>query len=435
MSNLINTRAAAAKVINRVVEKGESLNTALPKQAQKVAERDKALLQELCYGVLRYLPRLDFFCRSLMEKPLKGKQREAHFLVLVGIYQQLYTRIPPHAAVADTVNGVKDLKAHSLKGLINGVLRSFQRQQDELIQQADEKEALVFNHPSWLVNRLKAAYPDTFEQILAANNEKAPMWIRVNQSTEQLINYQKSLEESGIAASTTAKLSSGLLLEKPVDVNRLPDFATGASSVQDGAAQMAAQLLNCQPDELVLDACAAPGGKTAHILESQPRLKHLVAVDFDSKRLARVSENLERIGLEAELINGDASEPDSWWQGEQFDRILLDAPCSATGVIRRHPDIKWLRRDSDIAELARLQAKILRAMWLKLKPGGTLLYATCSVLPDENSHQIKEFLQETPDAILAKLTESETQEQPGLQLLPGQDNMDGFYYAKLTKQA
>ncbi len=446
----MKTRASAAKVLFQVVDKGQSLSSALPVAQQQLPVKDRALLQEICYGVLRWLPRLEFISRLLMEKPLTGKQRPVHFLILVGIYQLNYMRVPAHAAVAETVNAIKILKSPRLSGLVNAILRSYQRQQETLETQADGNDVCRYGHPGWIIKRLKAAYPTHWQQILTANNERPPMWIRVNRQHQDRADYQAQLAQDGIESSIPAADSgtyteapcsfsgcvadSALRLENPVDVHKLAQFDEGHSSVQDGAAQFAAQLLDAQPGELVLDACAAPGGKTAHILERQPALKHLVAVDFDQTRLLRVQENLDRIGLSAELIHGDASKPESWWQGPAFDRILLDAPCSATGVIRRHPDIKWLRRDADIAELAGLQASILDAMWQRLKPGGTLLYATCSVLPAENSEQIKAFLTRTPDAELIPIRPDESRDNPGWQILPDQCGMDGFFYAKLKKQ-
>ncbi|WP_434340542.1 16S rRNA (cytosine(967)-C(5))-methyltransferase RsmB [Motilimonas cestriensis] len=428
-----NVRAAAAQVLNNVVERGESLSNALPLAQQTVAARDRALLQELCYGVLRWLPRLDFFCKSLMDKPLTGKKRPLHYLVLVGIYQLLYTRIPAHAAVADTVNGVKELKAPALKGLINAVLRNFQRQEESLIAQVENNITLTYCYPSWIVKRLQANYPSNYQAILEAGNERAPMWLRVNRRHYSPEQYQTLLAESDITSETSTISSQALRLDKPIDVSKLTGFDQGASSVQDAAAQMAALLLDAQPGERILDACAAPGGKTAHILENQPDLQAMTAIDFDQKRLLRVQDNLDRIGLNASLIHGDASLPETWWDEQLFDRILLDAPCSATGVIRRHPDIKWLRRDSDIAELVQLQKAILKANWALLKSGGTLLYATCSILADENTQQIKGFLAENKDAILLPINPDDTPENPGWQILPGQEHMDGFYYAKLRK--
>ncbi|QUM78363.1 16S rRNA (cytosine(967)-C(5))-methyltransferase RsmB [Moritella sp. 24] len=431
----MKTRASAAKVLYQVVDRGQSLTTALPIAQQLLPAKDRALLQEICYGVLRWLPRLEFISRQLMSKPLTGKQRPVHFLILVGLYQLKFMRIPAHAAVAETVNAIKVLKSPKLSGLVNAILRNYQRQQDDLEAQADGNDACKFGHPGWLIKRIKAAYPEQWQDVLMANNERPPMWIRVNQQHHNQADYQALLAADEIVADIVESASSALRLEKPTDVYKLAGFAEGHSSVQDGAAQFAAQFLDAQPGELILDACAAPGGKTAHILERQPALKHLVAVDFDATRLSRVQENLTRMQLEAELIHGDASKPEDWWKGDKFDRILLDAPCSATGVIRRHPDIKWLRRDSDIAPLVQLQSEILDAMWQQLKPGGTLLYATCSILPAENSEQIAQFVARTPDAALIPLTKNSDDQASSWQILPNTQGMDGFFYAKLQKKA
>ena len=430
----MNVRAIAAKVLNQVVEKGQSLSQALPAIQQELSPKDKALVQMLCYGVLRTLPRLDFFCRSLMKKPLTGKQRDLHFLILVGIYQLLYTRIPSHAAVGETVNGAKALKKPALKGMVNGVLRSFLREQESLIEQADQQPALLYCHPSWLVKRLQAAYgEEKAAQIMTDNNQQAPMWLRVNSRFHDREQYLDLLKAQDKAAEIAEFNDNALCLENACDVYQLPGFEEGWVSVQDGAAQLAAHYLDAQPNDLVLDACSAPGGKTVHTLELQPELKQMVAVDFDEKRLLRVTENLTRLNLQATVIHGDASKPDDWWTGEQFDRILCDAPCSATGVIRRHPDIRWLRRDSDISELVSLQKNILNALWKKLKPGGVLLYATCSILPDENDLQINDFLKTTSDASLIPLSTQYNEQVTPRQILPNEQKMDGFYYAKLQK--
>ena len=270
---------------------------------------------------------------------------------------------------------------------------------------------------------------------MEANNQRPPMWIRNNGQRQSRDQMLARMAEVGINAQAGDEGADCILLERPCDVTKLPGFEQGDCSVQDGAAQLAAQLLDPQPGEWILDACAAPGGKTAHLLERQPDLAGVVAVDADDNRLKRVQENLDRIGLKARLIHGDASTPDQWWPEGQFDRILLDAPCSATGVIRRHPDIKWLRRDQDIRELAELQGRILAALWPRLKKGGTLLYATCSVLPEENRDQVHAFLAATKGARLVPLHEQDTPAAPGRQFLPGEAGMDGFYYAKLLKEA
>lgn len=425
----MNVRAAAAKVIYQVVDQGQSLSNVLPAAQQEIKDRDQALLQEICYGVLRWLPRLESITNKLMDKPLKGKQRVFHHLILVGLYQLGHMRIPAHAAVAETVNATKNLKKPQLRGLINAILRNYQRQQESLDQHAISHDAGRYGHPSWIVKMLKASYPEQLEAIVDANNTKAPMWLRVNRQHHNRDQYRALLDEAGIATELHPQASDALRLLKPCDVTQLPGFADGWVSVQDAAAQLAVEYLQPQAGELILDCCAAPGGKTAHIMERQPDTQ-VVAIDCDDNRLARVHDNLKRLKLDAQVLCADARYPSQWWQGDKFDRILLDAPCSATGVIRRHPDIKWLRRADDIAALATLQAEIFDAMWQQLKSGGTLVYATCSITPQENSEQVKAFLARTPDATLVDSDPA----NPGRQILPGEEQMDGFYYAVLTKQ-
>lgn len=424
----MNVRAVAAQVIYQVVDQGQSLSAALPPAQQKVAPRDGALLQEICYGVLRWLPRLESITQSLMDKPLKGKQRVFHHLILVGLYQLGYMRIPAHAAVAETVDATKVLKKPQLRGLINAVLRNYQRNQEALDAEAVSHDAGKYGHPGWLLKLLQKAYPDSWEQVVEANHEKAPMWLRVNRTHHTRDAYRALLNEAGIESDIHPQAADALRLAAPCDVTKLPGFADGWVSVQDAAAQLSIDYLKPKAGELILDCCAAPGGKTCHILEHEPTAQ-VVAMDVDATRLTRVEENLKRLQLNAQVICGDARTPAEWWHGKQFDRILLDAPCSATGVIRRHPDIKWLRRADDIAQLVSLQSEILDAMWAQLKSGGTLVYATCSVTPQENAEQVKAFLARTQDASL----KTGTLEQPGRQILPGEENMDGFYYAELTK--
>lgn len=424
----MNVRAAAAKVIYQVVDQGQSLSAALPLAQQDIKERDHALLQEICYGVLRWLPRLESITNALMDKPLKGKQRVFHHLILVGLYQLGYMRIPAHAAVAETVDATKTLKKTQLRGLINAVLRSYQRQKDALDEQSISHDAGKYGHPSWLLKLLKASYPDDYAAICEANNTKAPMWLRVNSQHHDRDTYRVLLDAEGIATELHPQAADALRLISPCDVTKLPGFSDGWVSVQDAAAQLAVDYLQPQAGELILDCCAAPGGKTVHIMERIPSAQ-VVAIDCDENRLKRVHENLERLNLTAQVLCADARYPEQWWHGEKFDRILLDAPCSATGVIRRHPDIKWLRRGEDIAALALLQAEIFDAMWLQLKPGGTLVYATCSITPQENCDQVKAFLSRTVDATLIDSDPA----SPGRQILPGEEAMDGFYYAVLTK--
>ncbi|UIP27910.1 16S rRNA (cytosine(967)-C(5))-methyltransferase RsmB [Photobacterium sp. TLY01] len=429
----MNVRAAAAEVIYQVVDQGQSLATALPAAQQGIKPRDHALLQEICYGVLRWLPRLESITQSLMDKPLKGKQRVFHHLILVGLYQLGYMRIPAHAAVAETVDATKTLKKPQLRGLINAILRNYQRQQEELDQQAMSHDAGKYGHPGWLLKLLREHYPTQLDAVTTANNTKAPMWLRVNRRHHSREQYLTLLDDTEIKATVHPQAGDALKLERACDVQQLPGFAEGWVSVQDAAAQLAVDYLKPQAGELILDCCAAPGGKTAHILEREPSAS-VVAIDCDEQRLLRVKDNLQRLKLDAEVLCADARYPQQWWQGSAFDRILLDAPCSATGVIRRHPDIKWLRRADDIAALATLQAEILDAMWQQLKQGGTLVYATCSILPQENREQVKAFLSRTPDAVLTEGADNGTADAPGRQILPGEEDMDGFYYAVLEKR-
>lgn len=426
-----NIRALAASCCFAVVDQGRSLADELPRQCLLTDNNNHGLLQEMVYGVLRYLPELEHDIRHLLAKPLKGKQRVCHFLLLVGVYQIKYMRIPDHAAVAETVAATKTLKSPHLKGFVNAILRSYLRQEGKNINEPND--AVKYNHPSWFIQKIKAGYPDHWQSILTANQQRPPMWLRVNQQKTTVENYIKLLTDNNIAIAFHHKQTQALKLASAVDVNSLPFFAEGWVSIQDGAAQNAALLLGALENELILDCCAAPGGKTCHILELEPKVQELIAIDIEPERLKRVEENLSRLGLTATVIAGDAAMPDTWAEGKIFDRILLDAPCSGTGVIRRHPDIKWLRKASDIEVLVKLQSEILDAIWQKLKIGGTLIYATCSVLPEENCQQIAHFLARTKNAQLEHLPLQEN--KIGWQIIPDEQDMDGFYYAKIVKVA
>lgn len=434
----INIRALAAKCCYAVIDKGRSLSDELPRHQEKLIGKDKGLLQEICYGVLRYLPELENHVRELMQKPLTGKQRVFHFLLLVGVYQIKYMRIPDHAAVSETVAATGALKNKHMKALVNAILRSFLRTQpaDNAVDSNKKlPDAIKFNHPGWFIKKLQQGYPEQWQAILEANQQRPPMWLRVNQQYHNSKQYQALLAQADIEIANIDEMSQAIELSKAVDVNKLPGFEDGWVSVQDGAAQQAARLLDCQPKDIVLDCCAAPGGKTCHILEHTPNIASMTAIDIEENRLTRVHENLDRLKLNANVITGDASTND-WWSGELYDRILLDVPCSATGVIRRHPDIKWLRKADDIDQLVILQQKILNNIWSLLKPGGTLLYATCSILPQENHQQVANFLKQTPNATLVEMTQGTFDTENNLigwQLFPGKENMDGFYYAKLLK--
>jgi 16S rRNA (cytosine(967)-C(5))-methyltransferase len=423
-----NIRAVCAQAIFNVLEEGQSLSATLTALHHKIADKDRALVQEMCFGVMRVLPELNFYIHTLMSKVLTGKNRVLHYLLLVGIYQILYTRIPEHAAVGETVDAVNTLQKAPLKGLVNGVLREFLRQQASLQQkfmQDDKQQNSRTLHPSWLLTRIKQAYPQQWQTIIDANNQKPPMWLRVNQNQYSIQEYQQLLAKQHIESEPHDQLPCALRLLSPVNVAKLPHFDDGAVTVQDLSAQYAAYLLAPQNGEQILDLCAAPGGKTTHILEVAPKAQ-VLAVDVDANRAKRIDENLTRLKQQAEVKVGDGLTPEQWCEGRSFDRILLDAPCSATGVIRRHPDIKWLRRDNDIAQLTELQHAILTNIWSYLKIGGTLVYATCSILPDENKLQIERFLQENTSAKL----QGELK-----QFLPIENGGDGFFYAVLKKHS
>lgn len=426
-----NLRAIAATLCHQVVEQGRSLADVLPEQQARLAERDRPLLQELCFGLLRTLPLLDWVVEQLMARPFGGKQRPLHYLLLVGIYQLFFTRIPAHAALAETVQGAVVLKRPQLKAVINGVLRQVQRQQDLLLERANNHVCRYW-HPQWLLEKLQQDYPMQWQQIVEANNQAAPMWLRVNSKQTTTSNYQQQLQQNGLDATTDANEPQALCLTKPCPVQQLPNFASGAVSVQDLSAQRCARLLDAQAGETILDLCAAPGGKTCHIAELTTNAK-IWAVDLEEKRLLRLKENLQRLKLHANIVVGDACHPEQWCPtGQQFDRIVVDAPCSATGVIRRHPDIKWLRRATDIDQLVALQQRILCAIWPYLKVNGTLLYATCSILAEENEQQIAHFLAIQPDAQCVPLSSPSAL---GWQIFPQPQGGDGFYYAKLIKQS
>lgn len=428
MNNKYNLRAIAAKAIGQVLDHGQSLSSVLPDLQKTISDKDKGLLQELCFGTLRVLPELEGYLQQLMAKVMTGKQRPLHYLLMVGLYQLVYTRIPPHAAVAETVNGAVALKRPQMKGLINGVMRQFQRQQQELMEHAQTQNSR-FLHPSWLLQRIQAAYPEEWPQIVEANNQKPPMWLRVNRQHHSRDEYLALLQQANIEAVSHADYPDAIRLLSPSPVSALPGFELGWATIQDASAQGCIPFLEPKNGELILDLCAAPGGKTTHILEAAPEAK-VIAVDIDENRLKRVYENLARLNQQATVLTGDGRTPEKWSNNQQFDRILLDAPCSATGVIRRHPDIKWLRRNSDIAELVLLQKEIINAIWPLLKSGGTMVYATCSILPEENKYQIDDFISHHSDAQAVEIGRSDSQYQ---QNLPSPEGGDGFFYAKLIK--
>ncbi|MGY2362658.1 16S rRNA (cytosine(967)-C(5))-methyltransferase RsmB [Pseudomonas azotoformans] len=432
----MNPRLAAAKALAAVLQGKASLNSSLPTQLDKVEDRDRGFTQDLAFGTARWQPRLSALATKLLQKPFKTADADVEALLLVGLYQLLYTRVPAHAAIGETVGCADKLKKPWAKALLNAVLRRAQRESEALLAELEHDPVVRTAHPRWLQKSLKAFWPEQWEAICAANNAHPPMILRVNRRHHSRDAYLQLLTEAGINATPCVYSVDGIVLEAAADVRSLPGFAEGWISVQDEAAQLAADLLDLAPGQRVLDACCAPGGKTCHILEVEKDLAGVVAVDLEAKRLVRVRENLARLGLSAELIAADGRDTATWWDGKPFQRILLDAPCSATGVIRRHPDIKLTRQPDDIAALAVLQGELLDAMWPTLDVGGILLYATCSTLPTENTEVIEAFLARTSGARELDLATTAGIKQPhGRQLLAQEGGHDGFYYAKLIKIA
>jgi 16S rRNA (cytosine967-C5)-methyltransferase len=411
-----------------VLRERREADDALAAAEHEVAERDRALLAALVFGALRWHHRLEWQSAKLLTKPLKPGQLELGALLRVGLLQLQEMRIPEHAAVSATVDAAALLGQRDAAPLVNAVLRRFQRERGALdaALAADDEARLC--HPRWLLAELAQDWPDDWQRICAANNAAAPMWLRVNERRTTRADYLARLQAAGLAARPDAQVSTAIALQAPQPVEALPGFAAGDASVQDVAAQRAAGILDLAPGQRVLDACAAPGGKTCHILEACSGLDEVWALDRDASRLERVRANLDRLGLAARLVHGDATDPKAWWDGRPFERILLDAPCSAVGVIRRHPDIKVLRRPEDVVRAVALQARLLRALWPLLAPGGRLVYATCSVLRTENDAQIRAFVGEQESS-----KGPGTAQLSGCQSLPGDADGDGFYYASLLK--
>ena len=430
----MNLRATAASLITGVVQRGESLAFTLPVAAESLPPRDRALLQEICYGTMRWYDFLGGLVDQLIRRPLKPRDWDIYALCMVGAYQLHFTRVPDHAAIKETVDACRTLKKHWATKFVNGVLRQYQRLNKDLV--ANLSPAQQAAHPDWLFDRISQDWPAAAADIFAANNDKPPMVLRVNRRHHTRDQYLDLLKDAGIDGLACQFAADGIRLVSPCDVQLLPGFEAGWVSVQDEAPQLAADLLGAQPGERVLDACAAPGGKTCHIIERCPELSDIVALDLDAARSEKVRDNLARLQLEARIVVGDASQPKQWWDERNFDRILIDAPCTASGVIRRHPESKQKRQPEDIDAIANTQQRILAALWPCLAPGGTLIYATCSIFPRENEQVIEAFLADHADATHHPITlDCGDSRSFGVQLLPIKNGHDGFYYAKLTKTA
>ena len=418
-----NIQLAATQIVQQVMVDGRNLNQVLDESLRRKSvwtPAQRAALQDLSYGTLRFYGQLNAVLDLLLHKHMTDNR--ITYLLLVALYQLQYSKAAQHAVVDHAVRAA-DILNPKIRGLVNAILRNFLRNEADLLAQAALKPEGRYSHPEWWIDELMNQYGEgVAAAILDAGNGHPPMTLRVNQRRGTTTAYLALLAEQSIAARLIAP--DALQLEKPVSVDKLPGFFEGLVSVQDAGAQYAAQLMDVHNGMRVLDACAAPGGKTAHLLELED--VELVALDKDEKRLLRVSDNLRRLGLVATLLSGDAAIPAEWWDGKPFERILADVPCSATGVVRRHPDIKWLRRKKDIASFAIQQSEILQSLWKLLAQDGLLLYATCSVFKQENQDVIDEFLAKTPKARQVDL--------PVGQLLPN-DQHDGFFYALLQKTA
>ncbi len=428
----------AAEIVDTVLTKHRSLSDCAPPLLDRLDDpRDRGLAQELSYGVLRWYYQLDALISPLLRRPLKSRDSILKALLLTGAYQICHLRTPEHAAVSSTVECARQSGRPWATSFLNGILRNLIRQREHLLSLANKSDQSKYSHPDWLIGKIKKNWPDDWQSILTNNNQQAGMSLRVNRLKGTRDDYLSSLKNMGIETSTHQVDQQGIQLQQSTNPTLLPGFMQGKVSVQDFAAQKAATLIDLKPGLKVLDACAAPGGKTAHILETEPNLNRLVAVDITEKRVALLKDTLNRLELltdKVDIIDHDVSETDQWWDGQFFDRILLDAPCSATGVIRRHPDIKVHRQPEDIEKLVKTQRNIMTALWPLLASGGRLVYVTCSVLKQENQDQIAWFLSQQKDVSESKITTPWGRSMTfGKQILPGDEGMDGFYYACLVK--
>lgn len=432
MPRKLNTRAAAAKLSWQIIDKGQSLDAAISSffESSEFSPQDRGFVQELVYGVCRWYGELDAVSMSLLKSPIRNKDRVIHFVLLVGLYQLRHLETAEHAAVGETVSACKQLNKQWAKNLINGCLRNYLRDGCQL-ENIDE-----LSHPQWIRDAVKKSWPIYSDAIFESNNQRPPMCIRVNTRQHSRDEYLAKLTQIGISASSDKHAVDGIILDTPCAVTALPGFDEGACSIQDTAAQISADLLAPELGMQVLDACAAPGGKTAHLLERCDNQLSMHALDISERRCEQLHSTLSRLQLDAKVIVADASATPSWEVPEDgYDRILIDAPCSGLGVIRRHPDIKHHRRPEDIDALEKVQSKLLDQLWKHLKVDGCLLYMTCSVLPRENEKQIDAFLARTNDVmLLRKAHPNALALDKGIQTLPGVHRMDGFYYCLLQKK-
>ena len=432
---MTDTRALAAQALAEVALRGASLRQVIDRHARKLPDsRDRALLMALVSEGARWWLRFDPAVDRLLEQPLRLKEPRVHALLVLGLVQLEILQLQPYAAVAASVEAARALGKPRLAGLVNAVLRRWLRERDARLADLDAQPATRHAHPAWLADAITRDWPERADAVLAANNQEPPLMLRVNRTRSDRDALLAQLTDAGHAASLHPWLADALVLPHSTDVTRLPGFADGAFAVQDGAAQIAADLADLREGQRVLDACAAPGGKACHLRERAAI--DLTALELDEARAGRIRDNAQRLRLDMRLVIGDAGAPKTWWNGQPFDRILIDAPCSATGVLRRRPDVRLHRRKSDLPALAKQQRRLLTRLWPLLAPGGRLIYITCSLLREENEAIIGPWLDATSDASAVPFTLPVGEPAAvGWQVLPGDGDLDGMYYALLQKQA
>jgi len=430
------SRVLALQWLVQVIKEGRSVNDLFAQQSLACSPQEKSFAKQLLFGSLRYYHQLATLVNQLLQKPLKNKDQDLLLVMVLGLYQLKHLATPDHAAISESVELTRELSKPWASGLVNGLLRRYQRETAEIENSLEKSVQFQYSHPGWIVKILRQDWPNDFQQILKANNQRAPMVLRVNQRLISRADYLQKLLDSGLDGEAHPIASDAVVLAKAADVTALPGFSDGLVTVQDAAAQMVVDLLDLKPGLKVLDACAAPGGKSTHILQRVPDLA-LTAIDISARRIDKISQTMQRMGVSGQLICSDVTAVEQWWDGEGFDRILLDVPCSASGVIRRNPDIKVHRKVTDIKPLLATQAKILERCWSLLKPGGILVYATCSVFKDENERQMTRFLssKRAAEIRLAEPLNEKFSARAGLgyQILPGEAQMDGFYFCALRK--
>jgi len=426
-------RLLAARAAEGVLDRGQSLEADFAERVAALEDaRDRALARRLVHALMRDWPAANALVGLLLERKPARRDRLVHFILALALAELREGREPARAVVHAAVEAARLNGLSHLSGLVNGVLRNYLRSSHELLSRLPDDAVHRFGYPGWLVEHIQTDWPEDWPAVLAAGNQSPPLWLRANRRYWTPAAAQAALAEAGFESSSDPRLPDALRLDQRVAIRRLPGFAEGSLSVQDGAAQLTLEYLQPASGQRVLDACAAPGGKAAHVLERAD--VDLIAVELDAARLARTAETFKRLHLPARLVQGDATDPSAWWDGQPFDRILIDAPCSASGVIRRHPDIRWLRRPSDIDTLVELQQRMLAALWPLLKPGGILVYVTCSILKAENVRQASRFLELHADARAIEHASLPGRAQdPGRQILPGEADLDGFYHVAFER--